>query len=231
MTKQEDLSPLFLDAVISVCKYPQLFSKDGSVEEVASYLLGINYAISRLHPGSRDPTGWMHFQWWLARRYAHLCGDMHNLIHWSYLKAAFPDTNKLYEQLPLLFAESLGTRPTAPPTPGCCAVYYGIRLQMSGEAELVDMDDDEERTLRRLGKAGLKSWWAPAPATSGPHYLLIGTSLGVFHGNYLHEAVFTDAALTEIMERTRQALQQLGYAETPALIIQWDALWPRAPKD
>jgi hypothetical protein len=65
----------------------------------------------------------------------------------------------------------------------------------------------------------------PAPVATRPDALLIGAQLGVFYGD--HEAVLDDASLLDIMDETRRRLLELGYAESPALIIQWDASYPR----
>jgi hypothetical protein len=215
---------MVLDLLRQAADRPGRDTRWESCDALVSFLQGFDRAARHLNPGSKDPTGLDHFRRWLARRYARLCGGMGNLAWWSYLNEAFPDPSERLQQLPGLFEESMHAREAACKATGCHVVYYGISLPIRGEDELLEMEDDENRTLGRVSRAGLQSCWIPATVGSRQDVLLIGTQIGVFFGN--RSLVVNDATWLHMMERTREALLELGYAETPALIIQWDSSYP-----
>lgn len=104
-----------------------------------------------------------------------------------------------------------------------CVVYYGVRYQLTDEAELEQLSGRTHPLVQAATQVGLQYYWGNFAMDGGDyHLLLIGREIGVFGLEDIGERELSDAELQQIVIDTKEKLQRGGFSLVPALQIQFE---------
>jgi hypothetical protein len=104
-----------------------------------------------------------------------------------------------------------------------CIVYYGVRYQVTDEAELEQLSAPTHPLMEAAKRVGLQYYWGNFSMDGGEYQLLlVGREIGIFGLEGIGERELADAEFQQVMQDTRERLQRGGFSLTPALQIQFE---------
>lgn len=102
-------------------------------------------------------------------------------------------------------------------------VYYGLRWEVDadseGELSLLELVDDPRQIAAR--EHGLDHWWGTS-ADEHVYFILVGRLVGHFGWQHDHDGQLDGAAISELMEETRERLRAAGFYNEPAWHFQFE---------
>src|SRR5262245_17783152 len=103
-------------------------------------------------------------------------------------------------------------------------VYYGVKRSISeDDLEQLDALETDSHAICSLARDHKLQFTWGCLTDGEDYFLLIGSEIGRFGVEGLHEQIITHARLAEIMAETTKRLKAAGIAEVPALHVQLQA--------
>ena len=102
-------------------------------------------------------------------------------------------------------------------------IFYGVRYQVSDEAEINQLQAGNHPLVKAAKKSGLQSLWGDFNLDGNPYYLLyIGTEIETIGYEGAIDMEISDTKLDQIRLETRRKLGAAGFSLVPALFAQFE---------
>ena len=102
-------------------------------------------------------------------------------------------------------------------------IFYGVRYQVSDEAEINQLQTGDDLLIKAARKAGLQSVWGNFDVNGNAYHLLyIGTEIATIGYEGSTEIEISDTKLDQIRLETRRKLAAAGFSLVPALFAQFE---------
>lgn len=102
-------------------------------------------------------------------------------------------------------------------------LFYGVRYQVSDDAEIKLLQANDHPLAAAAKKCGLQTDWGNFDFNGGEYYLLyIGRHIATLGHEGAREVELSDTALIEIQMDTRRKLSRCGFSLTPAFFGQFE---------
>lgn len=103
-------------------------------------------------------------------------------------------------------------------------VFYGIRFQVTDEAELSLLRLGRHPLIKAAKKHKLQHYWGnfAIDGENDYHLLYIGTELGEFGGEAKYELEMSDDRFAKLQRDTRKKIAEAGFSLKPALMVQFE---------
>lgn len=99
-------------------------------------------------------------------------------------------------------------------------VFYGVRLDVT-EAEIESLEARAHPAIIKAKATGLQFYWGNFGGPEELYYLFIGAPLGKFGVEDAQELRVSPEQLSQLAADTAKRLTEAGFAEPPALLIQF----------
>ena len=102
-------------------------------------------------------------------------------------------------------------------------IFYGVRYQVSDEAEIKQLQTGDHLLIKAAKKAGLESFWGNFDLAGNAYHLLyIGTEIGTIGYEATTDVEISDTELDQIRLETKRKLASAGFSLVPALFAQFE---------
>jgi len=99
--------------------------------------------------------------------------------------------------------------------------FFGLRFEIEGVNEIEEMEERSHRLFIESKKSGLRCYWANFAEPGEKYYAFLGKQIGIMGVENLLEVSLGVDELKAIIDDVTQKLSELGYEETPKLLLQW----------
>lgn len=103
----------------------------------------------------------------------------------------------------------------------CFIVYYGLRWEISDEAEIESLELKTDDRLKSAKKYRLNSCWG-VTTDQEKFFLLVGTELGRLGWEGESNRSIKDIEIQAIINETTIKLKNAGFIENPAFHLQFE---------
>jgi hypothetical protein len=100
-------------------------------------------------------------------------------------------------------------------------VYYGIRWEVSDEAEIESLELKKDSRIKLAKQHKLNLWWG-VTTDQERYFLLIGTELGSFGWEGASNRSISDIEVRDVVKGTIGKLKDAGFKENPAFHFQFE---------
>ena len=100
-------------------------------------------------------------------------------------------------------------------------VYYGIRWEVSDEAEIESLELKNDSRIKQAKRHKLNSWWG-VTTDQEKCFLLVGTELGYFGWEGESNRSISDIEVQAVVKETMGKLKDAGFKENPSFHFQFE---------
>lgn len=100
-------------------------------------------------------------------------------------------------------------------------VYYGIRWEISDEAEIESLELKNDSRIKLTKQYKLNLWWG-VTTDQEKYFLLVGAELGSFGWERESNRSISDIEVQAVVKETIVKFKEAGFKENPAFHFQFE---------